>query len=406
MQQRVSRLPARNFIITSTDPESGVWSDPVPVAFHGMDPSLFFDDDGKTYYQGAMFPEDPSKGMKATISQAEIDVSTGTLLSELRPIWQGCSGGAWPEGPHLYKRDKWYYALLAEGGTHKEHCITVARSGSPWGPFESYSKNPVLSNRGTGEYIQGVGHAALFQDESGRWWAVTLGIRVQDESFPLCRETFLCPVDWTEDGWPCFNSGKSLTTEMCVDRTPPSNASKTTESTSLTSFSFRQHLPELLYLRNPNFETCQWNDNGTLTLIGENTTLDSECGTSTLVAVRQRHLEAEFSAKVAIAPTAETYESGITVYFDNYRHLDLFISTNLASQKRELKLRTVSLKCPLEVQNKLGVRTVESTYLGVTSSEMEYIFRYRDEGETPWREIGRVASAEISEWGFTGMLIS
>jgi hypothetical protein len=40
------------------------------------------------------------------------------------------------EGPHLYKRDGWYYLLTAEGGTNWNHAVTMARSRNLTGPCE------------------------------------------------------------------------------------------------------------------------------------------------------------------------------------------------------------------------------------------------------------------------------
>ena len=36
-----------NFIVSTTDVLAGKWSDPVRFNFNGIDPDLFFDDDGR-----------------------------------------------------------------------------------------------------------------------------------------------------------------------------------------------------------------------------------------------------------------------------------------------------------------------------------------------------------------------
>src|SRR6187401_1045930 len=105
-----------NFIVRARDPE-GPWSDPVWIEQRGIDPSLFFDDDGTVYY---------TTGAGGAL-QSTIDIDTGRLLREPTLIWSG-SGGQHPEGPHLLRRNGWYYLLLAEGGTEYGHMVTMARS--------------------------------------------------------------------------------------------------------------------------------------------------------------------------------------------------------------------------------------------------------------------------------------
>ena len=53
------------------------------------------------------------------ITLCEIDPSTGATLSPSKPLWRG-TGGRYPEGPHIYKKDGWYYLLISEGGTELE----------------------------------------------------------------------------------------------------------------------------------------------------------------------------------------------------------------------------------------------------------------------------------------------
>jgi alpha-N-arabinofuranosidase len=187
-----------HFYVSAVDP-AGEWSEPIwyDQGVRGIDPSLFFDDDGTVYFTSTGGP-----GMG--IVQTTLDIATGQRLCEPRSIWNG-TGGSSPEAPHLYKIGGTYYLMLAEGGTEYGHMVTIARSDNPWGPFESCPFNPILSNRSTPRPIQATGHADLFQAHDGSWWLVFLGIRPRG-GYPsfhvLGRETFLAPVRWTEDGWP------------------------------------------------------------------------------------------------------------------------------------------------------------------------------------------------------------
>ncbi|KAH9212088.1 glycosyl hydrolase [Leptodontidium sp. 2 PMI_412] len=320
---------AETFIVTTTDPIEGKWSKPIQIDFHGIDPSLFFDVDDKVYFQGTMFPEKPADGklpdgILPQIVQMEIDVNTGVSLSGTPKPLMKARGGGWAEGPHIYLKDGWYYGLLAEDGTEINHCVTMFRSRSIWGPFENHPHNPVLTARGTDEYVQGVGHADLFQDHAGNWWAVTLAVRLNDGRFPLGRETFLCPVTWLENGWPVFNNGKKLRMEL--EMTQPLPVTK--QSNEFLSTPVKETLtstnPRLIYLRDPDFSSYEWGD-GSVSIVGKPANLQTPKGTSSLIGFRQRSLNAQVSVDVIFQPSGSNEEAGLSVYVDQLRHFDISV---------------------------------------------------------------------------------
>lgn len=112
-----------NFYVTATN-AAGPWSDPVWLDQEGIDPSLFFDDDGKVFYTRQVDGEHGYSG------QQLLNLQTGRLEGERKELWRG-TGGVWPEGPHLYHISGKYYLMISEGGTSCEHSLTVARSDSP-----------------------------------------------------------------------------------------------------------------------------------------------------------------------------------------------------------------------------------------------------------------------------------
>ena len=195
----------KNFYVY-TDNIYGEWSEPVFVEQDGIDPSLFFED-GKTYFMSN--GSDPADN-NGCIFQCEIDAATGKKLTESKPVWKG-SGGRYLESPHLYHFGEWYYIMAAEGGTEYGHMVTYARAKSPYGPFEQYPSNPVLTNRNLGGHqstIQGIGHGDLVQDDQGNTFMFCLGFRQTGMWQPfhhLGREVFIVPVHWNEDGW--FTAG-------------------------------------------------------------------------------------------------------------------------------------------------------------------------------------------------------
>ncbi|KAI8664999.1 Fn3-like domain-containing protein [Fusarium sp. Ph1] len=162
-----------NFILWTTDIWADEWSDPLFYDFMAIDTSLFWDDDGRVYVIGASGPPPDTK-----IRQFEIDLKTGKKLSEEKIIWEGISK-VYPEGPHMYKKDGWYYLLIAEGGCIADHHTIIARSRNIWGPYDPNPANPVLDKTDQEGYIQYTGHGDLFQDPSGQWYfAVELARQV------------------------------------------------------------------------------------------------------------------------------------------------------------------------------------------------------------------------------------
>ncbi|MET0861782.1 MAG: glycoside hydrolase family 43 protein [Microbacterium sp.] len=202
----VSDFASGQVIVWATDP-AGPWSDPVFVSEAiGIDPDLCWDDDGTCYLTWHVL--DFTAGGQG-IRQAPIDLATGELLEPDYPVWQG-SGMPMAEGPHLYRIGDYWYIVLAEGGTERGHCVTIARGESPRGPFQSFVGNPVFTHRSSSHTVQNVGHADLVQTPDGRWAAVYLGVRPRGSTpgfHVLGRETFLAGVDWVDD-WPVFSEGR------------------------------------------------------------------------------------------------------------------------------------------------------------------------------------------------------
>lgn len=199
-----------NFVCTAENP-AGPWSNPVVIAgAAGIDPSLFFDDDGKVYFTGTAGGFGDTRYDHQVIELRELDPKTMQFVGEGRVIGDGALKGAHaPEGPHLYKHNGWYYLMIAEGGTEHFHAVTVSRSRSLTEPFENYAGNPILTHRHLGrEYpICNVGHADMTELPDGSWYMVCLGSRlVEGYHKPLGRETFLLPVAW-EDDWPVASPG-------------------------------------------------------------------------------------------------------------------------------------------------------------------------------------------------------
>jgi xylan 1,4-beta-xylosidase len=182
--------------VTSAANPAGPYDEPSFIEIDGIDPSLFTDDDGKRYMV-------VNRGGRLVPLSEDAKAAAGPA----RMIWGGVNHQA-SEGPHLLKKDGWYYMVLAEGGTGWTHQISVGRSRTIDGIYQPCPYNPVLHQYKEDGYIQKSGHGKLVQTQNGDWYMVYLCSRPIDRFSPLGRETAIDPVTWTEDGWPIVNSLK------------------------------------------------------------------------------------------------------------------------------------------------------------------------------------------------------
>lgn len=204
--------PYVNFIVTAKNP-AGPWSDPFVVAdsHFRIDPSLFFDDDGKVWFQANRDVRPAPYPGHRFITIQELDARTMKLVGEPVDIGEGHGRtAATTEAPHIFKKDGYYYLLVAEGGTFEGHAVTISRSRKITGPYEQYQHNPIFSHRqlGPGMDIHSVGHADIVETPQGEFWMVALGMRgVGGHCCNLGRETFLVPMIWPKGQWPVVAPG-------------------------------------------------------------------------------------------------------------------------------------------------------------------------------------------------------
>lgn len=388
-----------NFFITAADP-AGPWSDPVrlPEPVFGMDPSFFFDDDGTVYYTRH------GGGRDGGIYQARVDLQAGRLLEEPRLIWRGM-GGIWPEGPHLYKRNGWYYVMIAEGGTSYDHRITMARSRSPWGPFEPHPDNPILTHRGLPDHrLQALGHADLVTTPSGDWWAALLAIRPQTAAggrhHHIGRETLLAPVKWRADDWPEFGQDRTLAQPQPTTSLPgwapwPDPPVRETFAPD------RPLPPHWAFLR--TLAKDRWSLTarpGQLRLIAADTGLDT-IGTPAFIGRRQERLNQRFATEMEFKPGAAGEAAGIALRMNETHHVLLRQTgagrvecvQQLGGQPRELA-SVAAPSGPLQLQ--------------VLATPSQYALAWRAAGSDAWQPLCTVPTHELSTetaGGFTGVYL-
>jgi alpha-N-arabinofuranosidase len=208
-----------NFIITASNP-AGPWSKPTTVrGLQGIDPSIVWDGD-KAYVVYNNAPEGtPRYDGHRAIWIAELDPRTLQLAGPAKVLVDGgvvpANRPIWIEGPHIFKKDGYYYLICAEGGTADAHSEVVFRSQAVTGPYVPAPINPILTQRDLDPNrpnpVTTAGHADFVQTQNGQWWAVFLATRPYPGNFyNIGRETFMLPVRWT-DGWPLIlEQGKTV----------------------------------------------------------------------------------------------------------------------------------------------------------------------------------------------------
>ncbi len=382
----------KHFIVSTSDP-AGEWSEPVWIDQAGIDPSLLFDGD-RVYF---------SWTMQGAIHQAEIEIATGALLTEPRLIWGG-SGGRYPEAPHLYKFGDTYYLMIAEGGTENGHMETLARSASPWGPFESCPQNPILTHRNRGMHmVQGTGHADIIQAHDGSWWAVFLAFR-QVGPYPrfhhLGRETFLAPVTWDDDGWFQIGHEGTVDLDMTVAGLPAQSVAAEPPRDN-----FDQPALKLCwnFLRAPNAARRSLTERpGWLRLKGAEFNLDS-LDSVVFVGRRQQHFDCTASTLLEFDPQVDGEEAGLTVFMNEQHHYEIGVTRDKG-------------KCVIFVRRRIGdlsavvvreviAETAISLQIEATADTYRFSYRASDQAErTLATGATRYLSSEVAG-GFTGVYI-
>ncbi len=376
----------------------GPWSKPVRLTDEGNDPSHFVDDDG-THYM--LYAAGMPKGTGTKIVKLSNDC---TKVTE-GPYWMswGPERGH-PEGPHLFKKDGYYYHHMAAGtGWYDGHHQVIARSTKIYGPYEPSPHNPFIAQLDTASPIQHQGHAKLVQTQQGDWWAVYLCQRRAQGKSQLGRETGLDKVDWLPDGWPLLNGGKGPSVTNTVPDLPPSPV-----PVPAPKDDFQAQKPALRweFLRNPDPSGYSLTERpGFLRIRTGKADLDSQ-------AVRNVILQRE----VAKNNTAETRmefapkngeEAGLVCMYDG----SSFIKFALTGKEGELKL--IVEECRKKVHRK--VAEVDGIPPGPITLKLEVrglkrTFSYSVDGKK-WIQAGIVPDAGFlsdegtAYWGFTGTMV-
>ncbi|MEO6528463.1 MAG: glycoside hydrolase family 43 protein [Gemmatimonadaceae bacterium] len=336
-----------NFFVTASDP-AGPWSDPVFLpSVDGIDPSFYFDDNGKAYVINNGTPVGPPlyQGHRAIWMQ-EFDVASGTMVGPRTMIVNGgvdlSKKPIWIEAPHIFKRGGKYYLICAEGGTEYNHSEVVFRAdavGGPYVPGPLGAVNPILTQRHLDKAraapVTSTGHADFVETQNGEWWAVFLATRPYgDDTYNLGRETFLLPVRWVND-WPVILSG---------DETVPYTARRPrlprlTTNIPRTSGNFERRdefdgatlAPYWQLIRTPRENWYDLTSSpGALTIRPRHVGF-APGGQPSFVGRRQQHLVASASTAMRYAPSVDGDKAGL-VAFQNDQYYYFLAVTRVGGQ--------------------------------------------------------------------------
>lgn len=383
-----------NFYVVATDP-AGPWSEPVWVEQQGIDPDLFFDDDGTTYMLTA-------RG-GGHMHLAKIDINTGKLLTEPRTIWSG-TGDRCAEAPHIYKKDGYYYLMIAEGGTEYGHKAVIARSRDVWGPYEACPHNPILTQSragGLSQPIQGTGHADMVQAHDGSWWAVHLGFRPQSHTHHLLgRETFLAPVIWNEDGWPIMGKGGVVYPQMDVPTLPQQ---PTTPHSGKDDFDKTELSHEWVTLCRPHPDNISTTERkGWLRLKPNNKTID-DTDSPVMLLKRMQHINFEALSSFDVSHLSDDMDAGLSLYMSTAYHYDLKVQRRNGHTELVLIYRLGHLH---HIEASVIIDTKAPLKLRIIGNKNTFSFYYAN-GGNDYKKLGEMDTRFLSSetaGGFTGVM--
>jgi beta-xylosidase len=377
---------ALTFVVTTDEP-SGRWSDPVFVDVSGVDPDLCWDRAGNCWMHYSR---------SGDIARCRIDVATGTILDGPKRTWSG-TGLQYPEAPHLFERRGIWYLVIAEGGTHAGHAVSVARGPSPEGPWEPCPANPILSHRSTDRPIQNTGHADLVEAPNGSWWMVLLGVRPKGGFHVLGRETFLTPVTWIDD-WPVVD----VVEPTMAPRPPGPLENRVDAATSGMRDEFDDpvlHPRWIAIRRAPSAFASLTARPGQLTLDAGDATLDDD--EPSFVGMRQQHRRVCARTLVDAGTSAE---AGLAVLMADDFHAEVaVVGDELVAKVRASSLRMVMSTVPSRRQQVvLRIETRDAPLgpdvVALGWEDADGVFHVIGEVD------GRFLSTEVA-LGFTGRVI-
>lgn len=399
---------AYNYLVTAPS-ITGPWSDPVFLNGSGFDPSLYHDDDGRKWLLNMVWDHRKQNNRFAGILLQEFCPQTQSLVGPVRQIFKGTDRGL-VEGPHLYKRNGWYYLLTAEGGTEYAHAATLARSRNIEGPYELHPQKFLLSTWGHPEAaLQKAGHGSLVETQHGEWYLAHLcGRPVDGRHCTLGRETAIQKCVWKDDGWLYLEQGGMVPVPQTDGPTGIEPAPFTNGEWN-GRFDSRKLDIHFQSLRQPI--TQDWLSltarPGFLRLKGMEPTVSTF--RQSLIARRVQSFDISVETTVEFEPATFQQMAGLIAYYDTENHYYLRISHD-GKLGRNLNIVATDAATSCEIlAEDITVPATGSIHLRLTLRNTALQFEYAA-GDGEWQKIGpildgAVLSDDHSHLGFTGAFV-
>lgn len=414
-----------NFIVTAKNPV-GPWSNPIVIpGVDGIDPDIFFDDDGKVYithngpppnnislHDGhrAIYMFEYDLVSQKITSQPKLVINGGTDMSK-KPVWI--------EGPHVIKKSGYYYMICAQGGTGFNHSEVVFRSKNIYGPYESYGENPIMTQShldpNRKNEVSTTGHADFVELPNGDWWTVFLGCRPYGmDLYNTGRETFMMPVEWKND-WPTIVDGNKAI--PMINKRPNLPLSKEKIEPMSGNFvshdDFENNKLDLKwnFIRTPSEK---WYDlmNGKLVMKPRQESIHTETNFS-FIGRRQQHLKFEASTKLEYTAKDALGTAGL-VAFQNEKHYLLIGKRLNANGKQEVYLEKTAAKSndgkPEIIAKKEIAENEKVLFLKVEGKARFYDFYYKTTEKGAWillaKDIDGTLLSTKEAGGFVGTYLA
>jgi xylan 1,4-beta-xylosidase len=378
--------PGGNFITTARDPR-GPWSTPVWLDAPGIDPSLFFDEEGKVYYQGNYTPEDKRWARHRKIFLQEIDLKESKLVGHRVDILDAAdyymkgtidggseAGADYLEAPHVYKKDGYYYLTTSHGGTFQQHALSFWRSRQIFGPYESNPANPILSHRNLSPNypVTSTGHGDLVMDAKSHWHMTFLARRPLDSNIHILgRETFLTPVEW-KDGWPQLPDMLSMHQGDLIAEVSQIPADDT--SLRKAVFSKGRLSPEWTFIRTPREKWWKIKEGNDAIRIRLRPDILSDIGQPSWLGLRQDRLHTMFTTQMEFRPEREGEEAGLTVFRDKDHYFKFTLIREKEGDSLQLSKRVIGQTTD-HVISRVPFNQ-KKVILRITGSGRRYSFEY------------------------------
>ncbi|WP_020601308.1 glycoside hydrolase family 43 protein [Spirosoma panaciterrae] len=318
-----------NFVVTAKNP-AGPWSNPVKIPqVRGIDPSIYFDEStDKAYiiYNSDAPDRKPLYSGHRTIRMYEFDPVNLKVVGEEKQLVNGgvdlSKKPVWIEGPHILKRNGWYYLYAAEGGTSVNHSEVVLRSKDVWGPYVPFEGNPILTQRelpaDRKDAITSAGHAQFIEGPDGKWYSIFLAVRpYEGDYYNTGRETFIAPLTWEND-WPMIEHG-----EKAISYSYPVNFKEVKQKGALPqsgnfayTINFDKELdPSWLFMRTIDKSSYALSKKEGLTLKLKPETI-MEFGNPSFIGKRQQHLYSTAETELTFTPKSDKEKAGFVILQD------------------------------------------------------------------------------------------